>query len=142
MRRSLWSCLSLPFAILFLSLPAKAEAWRVLAEDGSTSILVYDADFTFIDSASGKVMAVYARALRDQMALPQSSWSGNGPAIIEAIDCARKLRSYAGLNFGKGADWQANWRATIATAPDDEAPEKLMEAVCAQENLASRNAGG
>ena len=85
----------------------------------------------------------FARTLRDQVALPQAKWTDTGaPAIIEAMDCAKKLRSYAGLNLGKGADWQTNWRSTIALAPSEEAPEKLMEAACAQKNLASRPAGG
>ncbi|MFN3521695.1 MAG: hypothetical protein ACK4YQ_05565 [Phenylobacterium sp.] len=110
---------------------AAAEAWTPFAGDPAALQWFYDADYSYRDQQSGKVVVMQAVSKPSAKIGPSGPGKPDGVGSIVALDCARKtvvlVSSYKPGVVPAEADGWRGEKGKAATSADDKA---LIGAVC------------
>jgi hypothetical protein len=111
---------------------ASAETWSKYADAGNGVQWSYDADYTYKDKASGRLVVMQAISKPEAKIGPSGPGKPDGVGSVVALDCkAKNMILVASYKPGQDLAIPANWRDTTpkkATGADNEA---LLSAVCA-----------
>jgi len=111
---------------------AQAETWTAFAGDPAALQWFYDADYSYRDQQSGKVVVMQAVSKPSAKIGPSGPGKPDGVGFIYALDCGRKtvvqVASYKpGVPPVEAEGWRTEKGKAAATA-DDKA---LVAAICA-----------
>ncbi|WP_411287793.1 hypothetical protein [Phenylobacterium sp.] len=110
---------------------AGAETWTKFATADKGIEWSYDADYSYKDKASGRLVVMQAVAKPEAKLGPAGPGKSDGVGYVYALDCSKKnLISVASYTPSKALDIPANWRSVKpkkASGPENEA---LIAAVC------------
>ena len=113
---------------------AQAETWKPYGAVSDKGLQwSYDADYSYRDQQSGKVVVM--QAIGKVGAEPRMGPSGpgkpDGVGSVLALDCREKtLISLGGYSPKKPLELSANWRTANATAAKSPEDQALVAAVC------------
>lgn len=117
---------------LALGSAASAATWKSYADIGQGKQWFYDADYTYRDKSSGRVVTMIAVGIPEKHVGPNGPGAADGAGSVVAIDCKASnqitLFSYVP---GKTNHEVAQWRTAAPkkiTSNDDQA---LLAAACA-----------
>ena len=112
---------------------AQAETWKPYAKTATGLEWSYDADYSYRDGQSGRIVVM--QAVGKPGAEPRMGPSGPGKAdgvgFVTALDCKGKtLISLGGYSPKKPLELSANWR-TATSAPAKSVEDKaLVDSAC------------
>ena len=110
---------------------AAAETWTKFVDGPNGTQWSYDADYTYKDKDSGRVVVMQAVSKPASNLGPSGPGKPDGVGYVYAIDCAKKnLITVASYKPSVALDIPANWRDEApkkASGPENEA---LLAAVC------------
>ena len=112
---------------------AQAEAWTPYAKTANGLEWSYDADYSYRDVQSGRVVVM--QAVGKPGAEPRMGPSGPGKAdgvgFVTAVDCSGKsMISLGGYSPKKPLELSATWRTATPGAAKSAEDKALVEAVC------------
>lgn len=110
---------------------AAAETWTKFADGPNGTEWSYDADYTYKDRQSGRIVVMQAVSKPSANIGPSGPGKPDGVGYVYAIDCAKKnLITVASYKPSVALEIPANWRdekPKKASGPENEA---LVAAVC------------
>lgn len=113
---------------------AGAETWTPYAKTANGLEWSYDADYSYRDAQSGKVVVMQAvgKPGAEPRMGPSAPGKADGVGFVTALDCGGKtLVSLGGYTPKKPLELSEGWRSA-KSAPAKSAEDKaLVEAVCA-----------
>ncbi|MCR5877867.1 hypothetical protein [Phenylobacterium sp. J367] len=132
MRRVIALAAATAFAApLVLAGAASAETWTKFVDGPNGTQWSYDADYTYKDKASGRVVVMQAVSKPEAKLGPSGPGKPDGVGYVYAIDCGKKnLITVAAYKPSVALDIPSGWRAETpkkASGPENEA---LLAAVC------------
>ena len=112
---------------------AQAEAWTPYAKTANGLEWSYDADYSYRDTLTGRVVVM--QAVGKPGAEPRMGPSGpgkpDGVGSVLALNCReRTVTSLGGYSPKKPLELSANWRTANATAAKSAEDNALLDAVC------------
>ena len=113
---------------------AAAETWKPYGAVSDKGLQwSYDADYSYLDQQSGKVVVM--QAIGKVGAEPRMGPSGpgkpDGVGSVLALNCReRTVTSLGGYSPKKPLELSANWRTANATAAKSAEDNALLDAVC------------
>lgn len=129
MRRAIAAAALMTFAAAGV---ASAENWTPFAGDPAALQWFYDADYSYKDQASGKVVVMQAVSKPSAKIGPSGPGKPDGVGFIYALDCAKKtvvqVASYKPGVAPVEADGWRNQKGKAVSTADDKA---LVAAACA-----------
>lgn len=127
MRRAL----ALAAALTLAAPAASAETWTKYVDGANGVQWSYDADYTYKDKQSGRLVVMQAISKPEANLGPSGPGKPDGVGSVVAIDCKEKnLITLAGYKPSAALEIPENWRKETpkrATGADNEA---LLKAVC------------
>lgn len=110
---------------------AAAETWTKFVDAGNGTEWSYDADYTYKDRQSGRLVVMQAISKPASKLGPSGPGKPDGVGYVYALDCkAKNLISLAQYTPSKPLEIAADWRKASpkkAAGPENEA---LLAAVC------------
>ncbi|WP_309091756.1 hypothetical protein [Phenylobacterium sp.] len=110
---------------------AAAETWTKFVDAGNGTEWSYDADYTYKDRQSGRLVVMQAISKPASKLGPSGPGKPDGVGYVYALDCkAKNLISLAQYTPSKPLKIAADWRKASpkkAAGPENEA---LLAAVC------------
>jgi hypothetical protein len=129
MRRAL----ALATALSLLAGAASAESWTKYVEGANGVQWSYDADYTYKDRETGRVVIMQAISKPDAKIGPSGPGKPDGVGSVVALDCGKKnLITLGSYKPNQPLDIKSTWRKDTpkkAEGPDNAA---LIAAVCAR----------
>ncbi|MBT9473310.1 MAG: hypothetical protein V4514_12205 [Pseudomonadota bacterium] len=112
---------------------AQAETWKPYAKTATGLEWSYDADYSYRDGQSGRIVVM--QAVGKPGAEPRMGPSGPGKAdgvgFVTALDCKGKtLISLGGYSPKKPLELSANWRTGNVAAAKSAEDKALLDVVC------------
>ncbi len=112
---------------------AQAETWKPYAKTPAGLEWSYDADYSYRDAQSGKVVVM--QAIGKPGAEPRMGPSGPGKAdgvgFVTAVDCkAGTLVSLGGYSPKKPLELSTNWRTATGNQAKSAEDKALLETAC------------
>lgn len=112
---------------------ASATTWTSYADIGGGRQWFYDADYSYKDKASGRVVVMQAVGIPEKKTGPNVPGAADGVGSLVALDCRAKnqitIASYAPSKpLVEPADWRASTPKKVASDED----RKLLAAACAK----------
>jgi hypothetical protein len=127
MRRAL----ALALAATAFAGAASAETWTKFADGPNGVQWSYDADYTYKDKASGRLVVMQAISKPDAKLGPSGPGKPDGVGYVYALDCkARNLISVASYTPSKALDITDAWRNEKPKKAAGAENEALIAAVC------------
>lgn len=113
---------------------AQAETWKPYGAVSDKGLQwSYDADYSYRDQQSGKVVVMQAigKVGAEPRMGPSAPGKPDGVGSVLALDCREKtLISLGGYSPKKPLELSANWRTSNASAVKTPEDKALVEAVC------------
>lgn len=110
---------------------ASAETWKKYVDSENGTAWSYDADYSYKDKATGRVVVMQAISKPSAKLGPDGPGKPDGVGSVVAIDCQQKnMIVLGGYQPGKDLQIAGDWRSETpkkATGSDNEA---LVAAVC------------
>ena len=120
---------------LAVSAAAHAETWKPYSAESPTHIQwSYDADYSYKDAASGRIVALQAvgKVGAEPRMGPSAPGAADGVGSVVAIDCQKSdMILVAGYSPKKPLDIPADWRKAAPKKIDSADDKALMAGVCA-----------
>ena len=112
---------------------AQAEAWTPYAKTANGLEWSYDADYSYRDTLTGRVVVM--QAVGKPGAEPRMGPSGPGKAdgvgFVTAVDCSGKsMISLGGYSPKKPLELSANWRTATGVQPKSAEDKALIDSAC------------
>lgn len=125
--------LAIAAALAVTATAAQAETWTVYAKTANGLEWSYDADYTYRDNQTGKIVVM--QAVGKPGAEPRMGPSGPGKAdgvgFVTALDCSGKtMISLGGFSPKKPLELSTTWRTGTPGAAKSAEDKALVEAVC------------
>ena len=129
MRRDL--ALATVLAAAAVANAAAAETWTKFVDAGNGTEWSYDADYTYKDKQSGRLVVMQAISKPASKLGPSGPGKPDGVGYVYALDCkAKNLISVAQYTPSKPLEIPANWRAVSPKKASGAENEALLAAVC------------
>jgi hypothetical protein len=110
---------------------ASAEKWSKYVDAAGGTQWSYDADYTYKDKASGRLIVMQAISKPDAKLGPAGPGKPDGVGSVVAIDCkAKNLITVASYKPSAEFAIPANWRSSKPKKAEGAENEALMAAVC------------
>lgn len=123
--------IALAAATALAATAASAETWTKFVDGPNGTQWSYDADYTYKDKASGRLVVMQAVSKPEAKLGPSGPGKADGVGYVYAIDCGKKnLITVAAYKPSAPLEIPAKWRdekPKKATGPENEA---LLAAVC------------
>jgi len=120
---------------LALSATAHAETWKPYSAESPNHIQwSYDADYSYRDAASGRVVVLQAvgKVGAEPRMGPSAPGAADGVGSLVAIDCQKgDMILISGYSPQKHLEVPADWRKTASKKIDGADDKALMAGVCA-----------
>lgn len=120
---------------LALAASAAAETWKPYSAETPNHIQwSYDADYSYRDAASGRIVALQAvgKVGADPRMGPSAPGAADGVGSIVAIDCQKgDMILVAGYSPKKPLEIPADWRKASPKKIDSADDKALMAGLCA-----------
>jgi hypothetical protein len=128
MRRALALATIAAFAI---TSAAAAETWTKFVDAGNGTEWSYDADYTYKDKQSGRLVVMQAISKPASKLGPSGPGKPDGVGYVYALDCkAKNLISLAQYTPSKPLEIASNWRSATPKKAAGAENEALLAAVC------------
>jgi hypothetical protein len=129
MRRAL--ALATVLAAAAVANAATAETWTKFVDAGNGTVWSYDADYTYKDKQSGRLVVMQAISKPASKLGPSGPGKPDGVGYVYALDCkAKNLISVAQYTPSKPLEIPANWRGVSPKKASGAENEALLAAVC------------
>ena len=129
MRRAL--ALATVLAAAAVASAAAAETWTKFVDAGNGTEWSYDADYTYKDKQSGRLVVMQAISKPASKLGPSGPGKPDGVGYVYALDCkAKNLISVAQYTPSKPLEIPANWRSVSPKKASGAENEALLAAVC------------
>lgn len=123
------------FSGLALAAAVQAETWKPYSAESPNHIQwSYDADYSYRDAATGRVVALQAvgKVGAEPRMGPSAPGAADGVGSLVAIDCQKgDMILISGYSPKKPLDVPAGWRKTASRKIDGDDDKALMAGVCA-----------
>ena len=127
MRRALVLAVTAAFAVTGV---ATAETWTKFATLETGADVSYDADYTYKDRQSGRLVVM--QALSKGTTGPSAPGKADSIGSVVGIDCAKKnFITMASYKPSTPLEMKATWRSDAAKKADKPDYAALVSAVCA-----------
>lgn len=132
MRRVL-ALAALPTAVLaaVAATAASAETWSKYVDVAGGTQWSYDADYSYKDKASGRLVVMQAVSKPEAKLGPSAPGKVDGVGSVVAIDCkAKNLITIASYTPSKALEMPNNWRNAKPKKAEGAENNALLAAVC------------
>ena len=127
MRRAL----ALAAAMTLAATTATAETWTKYVDGENGLAWSYDADYTYKDKASGRLVVMQAISKADKKLGPSGPGKPDGVGSVVAIDCAKKnLISLGSYKPSQPLAIKADWQKDTPKKAEGADNLALLAAVC------------
>jgi hypothetical protein len=110
---------------------ASAETWTPFSGDPAALQWFYDADYSYRDQQSGKVVVMQAVSKPSAKIGPSGPGKPDGVGFIFALDCAKKtVVQVASYKPGVAPEEASGWRSQKGKAVSTADDKALVAAVC------------
>jgi hypothetical protein len=111
---------------------AYAEHWTKYVDGDNGTAWSYDADYSYKDKATGRVVVMQAISKPSANLGPSAPGKPDGVGSVVAVDCAKKnLIMLGGYSPSKPLNINSGWRSDTPKKADGQENEALVSAVCA-----------
>ena len=110
---------------------AAAETWTKFVDAGNGTEWSYDADYTYKDKQSGRLVVMQAISKPASKLGPSGPGKPDGVGYVYAVDCkAKNLISLAQYTPSKPLEIPADWRSATPKKASGAENVALLAAVC------------
>jgi hypothetical protein len=125
------------FATAAFAGAASAETWTKYIDVANGTAWSYDADYTYKDKQSGRIVVMQAISKPEAHLGPGAPGKADGVGSVVAIDCAKKnMITLGSYQPSKPLAIKAEWRQETPKKADGDENEALVAAVCAHADSA------
>lgn len=111
---------------------ASAAAWKSYADLGQGKQWFYDADYSYLDKASGRVVTMIAVGIPEKQVGPNGPGAADGVGSVVAINCKdRNQITLFSFSPGKTTHELADWRGAPPKKIVSDDDKALVTAACA-----------
>ena len=123
--------IALAAATAFAATAASAETWTKFVDGPNGTQWSYDADYTYKDKASGRLVVMQAVSKPEAKLGPSGPGKPDGVGYVYAIDCGKKnLITVAAYKPSASFAIPAKWRDETPKKATGAENEALLAAVC------------
>ncbi|MFL5298648.1 MAG: hypothetical protein ACJ798_19890 [Phenylobacterium sp.] len=116
---------------------ASAEHWTKYVDVPGGLAWSYDADYTYKDKQTGRIVVMQAISKPDANKGPAKPGDPNGVGSVVALDCAKKnLIALGGYKPSAPLQIKEGWRSDTPKRAEGAENEALVAAVCANADKA------
>lgn len=110
---------------------ASAETWSKFVDVGNGTQWSYDADYSYKDRQSGRLVVMQAISKPEAKLGPSAPGKADGVGSVVALDCkAKNMILLGSYTPSKPLNIQANWRAATPKKAMGAENEALFAATC------------
>ncbi|MBL8556369.1 MAG: hypothetical protein JNL41_18990 [Phenylobacterium sp.] len=133
MRRAI----ALATALSLVAGAAAAESWTKYVDSGNGIQWSYDADYTYKDRETGRVVVMQAVSKPEAKIGPSGPGKADGVGSVVALDCSKKnMITLGSYKPNQPLDIKDTWRKDTPKKADGADNAALLTAVCASADKA------